>query len=82
MYKHETIAFLATAFFLFIALQQSKIIPLLFSEKILRVFIWIMAFVFSANFLGNLFSRNILEKFVFSLLALVLAVCCWLILLY
>jgi hypothetical protein len=43
----------------------------------LKIFFWILTFVFALNTLGNIFADNDFEKFIATPLTLVLAVFCW-----
>lgn len=47
------------------------------SPLFLKVFFWILAFVFALNTVGNLFAENAFEKFFATPLTLILAIFCW-----
>ena len=77
MYRFETISLLVSILFLWLALEANGyiegIIPTSWS-------IWILLTLggfFSLNTIGNLMSKNKIEKYWFSALTLTLAVCCF-----
>lgn len=72
MYPIETTALALNAVFLGIVLLQN--IPLGFMNYVLKIVLWLMAFLFLLNTVGNLLSTSTLEKLIFTPVTILL---CW-----
>ena len=70
----EVLSILINIFLLLLVLIKAGFIPLKINASVLRIFIWFMAILFLFNTLGNLFSKNDFEKWIFTPLCLILAV--------
>lgn len=64
---------------LLIILQTSGIVPLLFSLKITRVICFVFAGYLSLNSIMNFFSHSKKEKLVMTPLAVIAAICFWIV---
>ena len=79
MYVFETISICLNAFLLFVVLQKAAYIKQLFSAKIIETVLWIFIIIFGLNTVGNLFANNMIEKTVGTILTLVSAYLCFMI---
>lgn len=74
MYRFEIISIAVNLFFLLIVLIQSGILIIDFPEHILTIILWIMAVMFCFNTFGNIFSKNKIERIVFTPITIMLTV--------
>jgi hypothetical protein len=74
MYKFEAVSLVLNIVFLFIALLKSNFINIDFPETILNYILWGMVVLFSLNIIGNLLSKNSLEKMIFTPMAILLTI--------
>jgi uncharacterized membrane protein len=79
MYVFETISIFINLFLVWILLMKGNYVKFQFSEKILKVILWIFFAVFLLNTIGNLFAKTLIEK-QFSILTAILAILLWIIL--
>lgn len=76
MYRFEGISFAILLLISWISFQKIDLIPSVFSELILNVLFWIVTCFFALNTIGNLLSKNKLERIIFTPLALFTFVFC------
>lgn len=76
MYLFEAISFLTNTLFLFIVLLKAAYLKINISTKIVNIGVWSMAGLFTLNTVGNLFSKNEMEKAIFTPLTLISAFFC------
>lgn len=74
MYKFEVVSLILNLFFLVIILLKMKIIGFDFPENVLNYIIWGMAALFLLNTIGNLLSKNSLEKKIFTPITILLTI--------
>jgi membrane protease YdiL (CAAX protease family) len=74
MYKFEAVSVILNVFFLFIALLKANFIKINFPENILNYIIWGMVALFLLNTVGNLLSKNSLEKKIFTPITILLMI--------
>jgi len=74
MFKFEFISLFINLFFIGIILVKAKIIELSVPDIILKSMLWIMFGLFCLNTVGNLLSKNKLEKLIFTPLTILLAI--------
>lgn len=76
MYPKQVISIAMTCTFLWIIIEKTRIVKGILSESALNILIWLMIVVFIFGTLGNLFSKNPVEKYLFSTLSILLTICC------
>ena len=76
MYRFEVVSIFTNLIFLAIVFAYSGILLSDISPNIISILLWIMAALFALNTLGNLMSKNKLEKIIFTPLTLLLFVFC------
>jgi hypothetical protein len=74
MYLFETVSIIINIFFIFIVLIKSDLIFVEFPDMILTIILWIIFGVFLLNTLGNIVSKDKLEKMLFTPVTLILSV--------
>ncbi|HEY5823068.1 MAG TPA: hypothetical protein VIT44_01805, partial [Cyclobacteriaceae bacterium] len=74
MYKFEFVSLLINTTFLILVLIQANYIKFKLNDTFLTVSFWAMASLFFLNTIGNLLSKNKLEKIVFTPLTILLTV--------
>lgn len=75
MYRFETFAIFVNFIFIAIVLLHRGILQISMSNNIITIALWIMAALFLFNSIGNFLSKNKIEKWVFTPVTLVMAVC-------
>ncbi|GBF38792.1 hypothetical protein [Leptospira johnsonii] len=75
MVVFESVSILLNSIFLIVIALDSEFIKLPIPKSIVRISIWFMVAIFSLNTLGNIFSINSTESFVFTPVTLVIALC-------
>ena len=76
MYVFEVISLITNALFLFIVLLKAEFLKLKISLKFINIGLWFMSVLFSLNTVGNLFSKNEMEKAIFTPITLICAILC------
>jgi len=76
MYVFETISILINLFFVYLVLQRVGMRPLVLSETLVTVLLWIFFGLFALNTVGNIFATTSLERW-FTLLTLANAFLIW-----
>ncbi|NOS90825.1 MAG: hypothetical protein HOP30_02780 [Cyclobacteriaceae bacterium] len=76
MYVFETVSLLINLFFVYLVAQRVGMMPLLLSEKIVTILLWIFFGLFVLNTVGNIFATTSLERW-FTLLTLANAFLIW-----
>ncbi len=76
MYRFEIVSLLLISIFLWVALERSNVVSGFLSDSILEIMYGIMALLFALNTLGNLVSKNRVEKWIFTPLAFLLTIFC------
>jgi len=79
MWKFETISIAINSFLLTTLLLKGNYLKSKISDKILNAILWLFMFVFVINTIGNLMSKTLFEKIVFTPLTLIAAVLIWII---
>lgn len=79
MLLFEIVSILINGFLILVLLLKGDYIKNSISVKLLNGIIWFFVFVFLLNTLGNLTSKTLLEKTVFTALTLVSSILLWLI---
>ncbi|MBC8046269.1 MAG: hypothetical protein H7Y00_05695 [Fimbriimonadaceae bacterium] len=74
MYKFEIVSITLHIIFLFVVLFKSNYLILDINGNILNITLWIMAGLFLLNTVGNLFSKNKLEKSIFTPVTILLTI--------
>ncbi len=74
MYRFETASILINLFFLFALLVHSNILIADYSKIIMKIILWIMTILFAINTLGNIVSKNKLEKRLFTPITILLTI--------
>ena len=74
MYWFEANSILMTILFLFTVLLKAKLLKFNISEKLVNGVLWFMFVLFVLNTVGNLFSKNSLEKMIMTPQTILLAV--------
>ena len=72
MYKFESVSLALNIIFIIVVLFKVNYLILPFHEIILTVALWVMVALFLLNTVGNLLSKNKLEKIIFTPITLVL----------
>jgi len=62
MYLFESVSIVLNGFLVWILLMKDGITKQFFSNKTLRIILWIFFILFLLNTIGNLFAKSILEK--------------------
>jgi len=73
----ETISILINLFLLFILLLKGDYLNYKISDKILNWILWLFMVAFALNTIGNLMSKTLFEKILFTPLTLISAVLIW-----
>lgn len=76
MYWKQSVAMILTLVFIWIVIEKINLIEGVLSNNILSIGLWIMSALFALSTLGNLFSKQNMEKYFFSITSLVLLFCC------
>lgn len=74
MYKFEFVSLILNLFFLCVISIKASVLKVDFSENILNYIIWGMVALFSLNTIGNLLSKNSLEKKIFTPITILLII--------
>jgi len=82
MYRFEIISILVNSIFLILILIQSGILTYEFPQRIMTIMLWFMSGLFLLNTLGNLMSKNRMEKIYFTPVTIILTVLTFLLALY
>lgn len=69
----EILSILINIFLLLLIALKAGFIPIKINASVLRIFIWFMVILFLFNTLGNLFSKNDFEKYIFAPLTILLS---------
>jgi hypothetical protein len=78
MYWVESVALIITFVFLWIWLEKNELIEGFIPMHITNYLIVGMGiYFFLLNTLGNIFSKNKIERYVFSIITMLLAICCF-----
>ena len=77
MYRFETISLGLNFLFLLIVGAKTRMVRKDAKSKWLNGLLWVMVVLFSLNTLGNLFSLNSLEAYIFTPVTFILAGLCW-----
>ena len=73
MYRFEGVSILLNMLFLLVILVQSGILAIEIPKNIIIYALWVMMGLFVLNTLGNLLSKNKIERWVFTPLTILLA---------
>ncbi len=76
MYVFETVSILINLFFVSLVVQRVGMMPLLLSETLVTVLLWIFFGLFVLNTIGNIFATTHIERW-FTLLTLANAFLIW-----
>ncbi len=76
MRSFETISLIINAFFIIVIAIKAGYVRLKIPSKLILIIIWCMVALFLLNTLGNLFSKNLFEKLVFTPLTFISALFC------
>ena len=79
MYVFEGFSILINLFLLFILLIKGRYIKPQFSERTIKIVLWIFLILFILNTIGNLFANTHLER-IFALLTLIFSFLIWIVL--
>ncbi len=82
MYRFEIISILVNSIFLVLILIQSGILTYEFPQRIMTIMLWFMSGLFLLNTIGNLMSKNRMEKIFFTPVTIILTVLTFLLALY
>lgn len=74
MYRFETVSIVLNFLFLLIMLVSLNILNVSFSKTTMTIIFWIMAALFALNTVGNLQSKNKLEKILFTPITVLLTI--------
>ena len=74
MYRFEAGSLLVNLVFMFVILVKAQILPVRINDTLINWALWIMFGLFVLNTIGNLFSKNRLEKLIFTPVTILLAV--------
>lgn len=69
----EILSILINIFLVLLVALKAGFIPIKINASVLRIFIWFMVILFLFNTLGNLFSKNDFEKYIFAPLTILLS---------
>src|SRR5690554_810606 len=72
MYRFEAISILINCFFLFTILVQSSVLTVDFPKNLVSILLWLMTILFLLNTVGNIISKNKIEKRVFTPITIIL----------
>lgn len=72
MYRFESVSVLLNFFFLLIILAYSNVLTISIPTTVMTIILWIMAALFAFNTLGNITSKNKLEKTLFTPITILL----------
>jgi hypothetical protein len=75
MYRFELVSIVINLFFLFIILVQSSILTIDFPQKIMTILLGLMSALFAFNTLGNIKSKNKIERIYLTPITLILTIC-------
>ena len=82
MYRFEVISILVNSIFFILILIQSGILTYEFPQRIMTIMLWFMSGLFLLNTIGNLMSKNRMEKIFFTPVTIILTVLTFLLALY
>lgn len=82
MYRYLSLSILISVFFLWVACERVFTAFDYLSMQTIHTVFWIMAFLFALSAIGNLLSKSRIERFLFTPLALMLSICCFVILFF
>jgi hypothetical protein len=74
MYRFEVVSILVNTLFIIIALEQASIISFSMPHYLVKGALWLMLAIFLLNSIGNLFSKNRLEKLIFTPLTFLIVI--------
>jgi hypothetical protein len=74
MYQFETVSMVINLVIIFIVSIKGGLIRPHLSNKIITIFLWIFAILFSLNTLGNILSLNSLEAYIATPITLISAI--------
>ena len=74
MYKFEIVSLILNVFFLFVILLKSSYLNINVHQDILTGILWVMAILFLINSIANLFSKDKLEKIIFTPITVVMTI--------
>lgn len=74
MYRLESVSILLNFFFLLVIVAYSKVLPISINKSVMTTILWIMTALFAVNTLGNIASKNKLEKTLFVPLTILLTI--------
>ena len=74
MIRYELFSIFINLCFVFFIALKAGLIRAFLSVRFANVFLWVFAFIFFLNTLGNLFSLNSLEQMIFTPVTLVLSI--------
>jgi len=76
MLVFETVSIWLNLLMLGIVAIEGKLWKMRVNPRLIKIVLWIMSALFLVNTMGNLFSKNVLEKIIFTPLTLLLFVLC------
>ena len=76
MYIFESISLFTNALFLLIILLKAELLKTKLTLKVINIGVWSMAILFTLNTVGNLLSKNEMEKTIFTPVTLISAFLC------
>ena len=76
MYHFEAVSLLVILFFLWVTFENTNFVSRFLSNRTIDIVFWIMTILFAFNTLGNLFSKNRIERCLFTPLAFLLVIFC------
>ena len=75
MYRFELVSIVINLFLLFIILVQSSILTVDFPKKIMTILLGLMTALFAFNTIGNIKSKNKIERIYLTPITLILTIC-------
>ncbi|MEO1713894.1 MAG: hypothetical protein AAFU60_11240 [Bacteroidota bacterium] len=81
MYPKQGLALGMTSLFLWVALESTLSWPGWLPAEALPWLLWLMVGLFSLSTLGNILSKSPVEKYLFSVLSILMVTCCLILLL-
>lgn len=72
MYRFEITSILINAIIIIIVLETTTLLNFNISLNLLKIAFWIMAFLFSVNTIANIFSKNKIEKMLFTPITIIM----------
>ena len=76
MYRFEAVSLILNAVFLFVILAKAQFLSINIPATLITISLWLMAGLFLLNTIGNLLSKNKMEKIIFTPLTMLLALLC------